>query len=93
MIMIMIIIVRRRIRSEESASAVASIVCLDGFRMIDRMEIFGFDVGRVWEIIKLNKYVPTVARGVDFWILNYLLCKLMNYTQGTLNVLLHAVKP
>ena len=37
--------VRRRIRSEESASAVVSIVCLDGFRMIDHMEIFGFDVG------------------------------------------------
>ena len=61
-------------------------------KMIDRMELFGFDVRRVMDIMELNNYVPTVDKDVDFWVLKYLSCKLMNYTEGTCSVLLHVVK-
>ena len=62
----------------------------DRLRTIECMEIFGFDVQRVRDILEINCYVPTERRDVYFWVLNYLSCKLMNYTEGTSSVLLHA---
>ena len=77
--------------SDEIANA-ESMFCVNELKMIDRMELFGFDVRRVMDIMELNKYVPTVDKDVDFWVLKYLSCKLMNYTEGTCSVLLHVVK-
>ena len=58
--------------------------------MLRAMEIFGFDVQRVRDILEIQCYVPTARRDVDFWVLNYLSCKLMGYVEGTSSVLLHA---